>query len=122
MKSVALSMQKKMTDGTEAKGGARMKLTRVLVILGVLGLAAGMLPQESAAHSPIVFGINIGMPAPVAVYPAQGYHPPAYVYGPPPVYGPQVIVPLGPRYRYYAPPYYGRSYGHYKHRHRGYHD
>jgi hypothetical protein len=90
-----------------------MKLYKLLVMLGVIALAVGMAPHESAAGSPVSFGISIGIPAPVAIYPAPAYYPPAYVYYPPVVYGPQVVVSVGPRYGHYGPPrYYGHYYGH----------
>ena len=71
-----------------------MKLFRVAMIAAILAVAAGALPGDSWAHSPVSVGIAIGVPAPVAVYPANPYAP-AYVYGPP-VYGPAVVAPIGP--------------------------
>ena len=77
-----------------------MKLFSLIIITVVFAVAAVFLPQNSWAGG-VSVGIGIGIPGPVAVYPAPAYlaYYPAYVYGPPYAYGPGIVVAGGPYYR-----------------------
>lgn len=82
-----------------------MKTLGLILIVAVLGLTAGFLPEKSWAGG-VSVGIGITIPAPIGVYPAPVYYPPHYVYAPPYVPAPAVVVAGGPYYRYDRGPHY----------------